>query len=121
MMCFYAIRPKIFEFIGFKNCILDDEIQFSEILDSCSIKNLSIINSGLTDDDLIWMMKKIGNTKIHNLDLSNNKLTRGMIDELRTLIYRLGFSIKSMDLSGNNDITNEIAKKVGGFVNDQCK
>lgn len=56
--------------------------------------------------------------KIHTLDLSNNKLTSAVIDGLRNIIYKHGFSIDYMNFSGNKDLTRYDVQKIGGVYND---
>ncbi len=106
--------------IKFTNCKLQGKVTFAEILDSCNVKNLSIINCGLTDDDLINVLRRVGNTDIDTIDVSDNLLTKDVIPELDKRINSRGMSINrgGINLRGNEGITNEDIIQYG--MEDLC-
>lgn len=115
---FYEMNLYDFNTIEFASCTLNGVYTFADILSGFNIQNLSIKNCGLTDDDLIEIFLTMDGRKIHTLDLSNNKLTSAVIDGLRNIIYKHGFSIDYMNFSCNKDLTRYDVQKIGGVYND---
>lgn len=101
--------------IEFIDCILDNGMQFAEILDSACNKHISIINCGLTDDDLVGVLRRMGSTSIDTMDLSNNLLTKDVISKLDKIIDGYGLGITSIKLYGNSIEKKDIAVWREGF------
>lgn len=63
-----------FDRIEFFRCHLEEGVTFAEILDSCNVTNLSIIDCSINDSDLAEVLIRINPYCIKNIDLSGNSL-----------------------------------------------
>ena len=63
-----------FDKIEFSGCHLEEGVTFAEILDSCNVTNLSIIDCSISDNDLAEVLIRINPYCIKNIDLSGNSL-----------------------------------------------
>ncbi len=101
--------------IKFTNCKLQGKVTFAEILDGCIIKNLSIINSGLTVEDVRQIFITINQYSLRNLDISNNNLGQSVIGVLKNRISGT-FGLDSLVLTGNNLEQGDV-EQIGGVRN----
>lgn len=88
-----------FDRIEFSGCRLEEGVTFAEILDSCNVTNLSIIDCSISDSDLAEVLIRINPYCIKNIDLSENVLegfTMNVLEkELKTRL-----SLNSIKLEG---------------------
>lgn len=88
-----------FDRIEFSKCHLEGGVTFAEILDSCNVTNLSIIDCSISDSDLAEVLIRINPYCIKNIDLSENILGSFMMNVLeKELKTRL--SLNSIKLEG---------------------
>lgn len=84
---FYGIMPCTFTTMEFIDYVLNGRFDFANILDSCTIKHLSIINYGLTKEDLDKLLLRINPYMLRTLDISSNGFDKSIIEVLRNRIY----------------------------------
>ncbi len=72
-----------FDRIEFSRCHLEEGVTFAEILDSCNVANLSIVECSISDDDLAETLIRINPYCIKNIDLSGNPLGAHAMEALR--------------------------------------
>ncbi len=88
-----------FDRIEFSKCRLEEGVTFAEILDSCNVTNLSIIDCSINDSDLAEVLIRINPYCIKNIDLSENvfgDFTMNVLEkELKTRL-----SLNSIKLEG---------------------
>lgn len=83
--------------IEFIDCPLEEGLTFGDILDSCNVIYLSIINCSITESDLSEVLIRINPYCIKNIDLSGNHFEGSVIKILKNKIDgRL--SLKSINL-----------------------
>ena len=61
--------PQSLDTMGFADCALDDGVTFVDTLDGCDTRSLSIINCGLTADDLIRALSRMEGASIRTVNL----------------------------------------------------
>lgn len=83
----YRIVPYTPNTIRCIDCPLEDDVAFAEILDSCTIEYLSIINCGLTREDLDKLLLRINPYMLRTLDISSNGFDESIAEILRSRIY----------------------------------
>ena len=84
---FYGIMPCTFTTIEFIDYVLNGRFGFTNILNSCTIKHLSIINYGLTKEDLDKLLLRINPYMLRTLDISGNGFDESIAEVLRSRIY----------------------------------
>ena len=113
---FNEIIEREFEFdkIEFIDCALIEGLTFAEILDSCNIINLSIINCSIAEDDLSEVLLRINPCSLKSINLSKNQFTESVIKMLKERIDdRL--SLESINLKGTG-----LDSKLINQINNLC-
>lgn len=88
-----------FDRVEFARCNLEEGVTFAEILDSCNVVNLSIVDCSISGDDLAEVLMRINPYCIKTIDLSGSRFDRDVTDILKKeLSSRL--SLNSIKLDG---------------------
>ena len=72
-----------FDRIEFSRCHLEEGVAFAEILDSCNVANLSIVECSISDSDLAETLIRINPYYIKNIDFSGNPLGAHAMEALK--------------------------------------
>ena len=114
---FYTFAEKLWSIsdIHFYNCRLREGLSFYNILNSCPIENLSIVNSGLTTSDISEIFCILPQ-EVNSLDFSENNLGTQEPSILYLLRDR-GWCpyIKMLNLSKNN-LPSKLQRSIRDYV-----
>lgn len=103
--------------IEFIRCSLEKDITFAEILDSCNVINLSIIDCSISEEDLAELLMRINPYCLKNIDLSENSFSDSMIEILKSKIRgRLSLNSINLEQSG---LSAELISQIKGICNEQ--
>lgn len=87
--------------IEFIKCSLEEGITFADILDSCNVINLSIINCSILESDLAELLMRINPYCIKNIDLSGNSFDNHVIEVLKNKISgKLSLNSINLEMTG---------------------
>ncbi len=100
-----------FDRIKFIDCKLDEGVTFSNILDSCNVVNLEIINCGITEADASELLMRINPYCIKSINFSNNNFSKSIVEALKNVICG---RIVLDDIDLGNETLNGIIKPIIG-------
>lgn len=98
--------------IEFVRCSLEEGVTFADILDSCNVINLSIINCSILESDLDELLMRINAYCIKNIDLSENSFENHVIEILKSRISgRLSLNSINLEMTGLSlDLISQIQR-----------
>ena len=111
-----VIEGEFFE-IEFVSCSLAKGITFAEILDSCNVINLSIIDCSISGDDLAEVLIRINPYCIKTIDLSGSRFDRDVTSILKKELKRR-LCLNRIKLEGTECVDEDQLK---GFCHEQTE
>ena len=103
--------------IEFIKCPLEEGVTFADILDSCNVINLSIINCSILESDLEELLMRINPHCIKNIDLSENSFTSHVVEILKSKIISGTLSLNSVNLE-KTGLSSELISQIKGLCHE---